>query len=110
MAGLAAGRAKNLPGRAEQEHARGDQVEVGHGPQPGCALAYLAPSAANPVEQVQVHTRFVLTPSAPQPGSGQVVPEPMHVALAHVAPVLIYATIGALLGSRLFGVRASSDR
>jgi hypothetical protein len=36
--------------------------------------------------------------------------EPMHVALAHVAPVLIYAAIGALVGFRLFGVRASSDR
>jgi len=36
--------------------------------------------------------------------------QPMHVALAHVAPVVIYATIGALLGSRLFGVRARSDR
>jgi hypothetical protein len=36
--------------------------------------------------------------------------EPMHVALAHVAPVIIYATIGALVGSRLFGVRARSDR
>ena len=36
--------------------------------------------------------------------------QPMHVALAHVAPVVIYATIGALIGSRLFGVRARSDR
>ena len=36
--------------------------------------------------------------------------QPMHVALAHVAPVVIYAAIGALLGSRLFGVRARSDR
>ena len=36
--------------------------------------------------------------------------QPMHIALAHIAPVVIYATIGALVGSRLFGVRASSDR
>ena len=36
--------------------------------------------------------------------------QPMHVALAHVAPVVIYAAIGALLGSRLFGVRARADR
>jgi hypothetical protein len=36
--------------------------------------------------------------------------QPMHVALAHVAPVVIYAAIGALVGSRLFGVRARSDR
>jgi hypothetical protein len=36
--------------------------------------------------------------------------QPMHVALAHVAPVVIYAMIGALAGSRLFGVRARSDR
>jgi hypothetical protein len=36
--------------------------------------------------------------------------QPMHVALAHVAPVVIYATIGALVGSRLFGVRGRADR
>lgn len=35
---------------------------------------------------------------------------PLHVALAHVMPVVIYATIGALLGARLFGVRASRKK
>ncbi len=36
--------------------------------------------------------------------------QPLHIALAHVLPVLIYATVGALLGSRLFGVRGARER
>jgi hypothetical protein len=30
---------------------------------------------------------------------------PLHVALAHVMPIAVYALIGAALGSRLFGLR-----
>ncbi len=36
--------------------------------------------------------------------------QPLHVAFAHVMPVIMYATLGALLGSRLFGVRANRER
>jgi len=35
---------------------------------------------------------------------------PLHVALAHVMPVAIYAVIGALVASRMFGVRASKSK
>ncbi len=32
---------------------------------------------------------------------------PLHVAVAHVLPVVLYAAIGALVGGRMFGVRLS---
>ena len=35
---------------------------------------------------------------------------PMHVAIGHVLPIAIYAALGALVGSRLFGVRPSSEK
>jgi hypothetical protein len=35
---------------------------------------------------------------------------PLHVALGHVLPVLLYAGLGALVGGRLFGVRARRER
>lgn len=36
--------------------------------------------------------------------------QPLHVALAHVLPSLLYAGLGALVGARLFGVRAPRER
>lgn len=36
--------------------------------------------------------------------------DPMHVALGHVLPIVLYAAIGALAGARLFGVRRSRER
>lgn len=35
---------------------------------------------------------------------------PLHVAIGHVLPVLVYAAIGAAVGSRWFGVRAPPER
>lgn len=35
---------------------------------------------------------------------------PVHIALAHVMPVVIYALIGALIASRVFGVRAFASK
>lgn len=35
---------------------------------------------------------------------------PAHVAIGHVLPVLLYAALGALAGSRLFGVRLSQEK
>jgi len=35
---------------------------------------------------------------------------PVHVAIGHVLPVVVYAAIGALAGARLFGVRANQER